>query len=725
MIVYDQTTRTFFLHGKSFSCALWVHPAGYLVGLHFGGPIGGDDLRYFDPSARELSFSPIPPDVDSYFSLDVAGSEYGSFGQGDFRTPSVLLVRENGERASRFHYVSHTICDGAPDLGVLPSARGGKTLSITLKDVLSEAEIVLNYTLYEDSDVLVRNAEIVNRGSSPMRLLRAESFCLDLAAGEYDVLRLHGRHNMERMPERTPLGHGSVKIGSARGASSHQMNPFLVLLERGAGEDAGVCVGFELLYSGSWMLEAEETQTGAVRVSGGLNDLGFSWLLGAGEKFITPQVAICYSAHGLGEMSRSYADFLRGHVLPENRVYAPRPVLVNNWEATYFDFDREKLCALADEAAPLGIDTLVLDDGWFGGRNDDLTSLGDWFVNEKKLVGGLGPVIEHCKKRGMKFGIWFEPEMISEDSALYRAHPDWAIGRADVPRCKSRHQYVLDMTREEVTDYLFARMSDILSRHEISYVKWDMNRHITEFYSASLPAERQGEFAHRYILGVYRLIRRLQAAFPNVFFEGCSGGGGRFDGGMLCFFPQFWTSDDTDAYERAKIQWGTSYGYPLSAMSCHVSACPNHQTGRTVPFSARGAIASLGATGYELDLGRLSAEEKAQVKEQIANYHEIEQLILRGDLYRIADPYQGNLFCVAVVSKDKTRAYVVGMRIHALPGDFDRRIRLKGLRCEQTYTVEELGLTLRGDTLMNAGLLLPRLPDFGSWVWHLSAKKNS
>ncbi len=722
MIVYDQTKRTFFLHGKSFSCALRVHPAGYLVGLHFGGAVGEDDLSYFDPSPRELSFSPVPPDVGSYFSLDVAGNEYGSFGQGDFRAPSAIIERANGDRASRFVYVSHKIYGGAPDLGGLPSARGGETLAITMKDALSDAEIVLNYTLYEDSDVLVRNAEIVNRGKTPVVLRRAYSFCLDLAAGEYDVLRLHGRHNMERMPERTPLGHGSVKIGSARGASSHQMNPFLVLLERGAGEDAGECFGFELLYSGSWTLEAEESPTGSVRVTGGVNDLGFSWTLGAGERFVTPQVAICYSAQGMGEMSRSFADFLRGHVLPEKYVYAPRPVLVNNWEATYFAFDRETLCALADEAASLGMDTLVLDDGWFGARNDDRTSLGDWFVNEKKLEGGLSPVIEHCKQRGLKFGIWFEPEMISEDSELYRAHPDWAVGRAGVPRCKSRHQYVLDMTRKEVTDSIFARMSDILGSYEISYVKWDMNRHISEFYSNGLPAERQGEFAHRYISGVYALIGRLQAAFPDVFFEGCSGGGGRFDGGMLRFFPQFWTSDDTDAYERAKIQWGTSYGYPLSAMSCHVSSCPNHQTGRTTPFASRGTIASLGATGYELDPRKLSEEERAQIKEQIANYREIEELILRGDLYRIADPFEGNVFCVAVVSKDKTRAYVAGMRVHAEAGDFDRRIRLKGLSLEKTYSIRELGLSLRGDTLMHAGLLLPRLPDFGTWVWHLSEK---
>ena len=720
MIKFDENKKLFYLHGKSFSYVLWIDPAGYIVNLHFGGRIGEDDLRYFDMRERPISFSPIPPDESRWFSFDIAGQEYGSYAQGDFRSPSVIVTREDGDSSSRFAYTSHQIYQGAPKLEGLPYARkGGETLEIRLKDRLSETEITLNYTLFKDSDILVRNAEIKNCGEKPVVLKRAYSFCVDLDEGEYDAVRLYGRHCAERTPERTALGHGSFSVSSPRGASSHQMNPFLALAEKTCTEERGECFGALLVYSGSFVLSAEVSQTGSIRLQGGINELGFSWKLGSGERFTTPQAVLCRTEGGLGQLSREYADFLRDYILPPESVYSPRPVVVNNWEATYFNFTKEKLCAIADEAAALGIDTLVLDDGWFGVRNDDTSGLGDWFVNEKKLEGGLSAVTEHCRKLGLKFGLWFEPEMVSEDSDLYRAHPDWAIGKADVPRCKGRNQLVLDMTRPEVVSHVFGQMSAVLSAYDISYVKWDMNRHITEFYSAALPADRQGEFAHRYILGVYSLIERLKTDFPHVFFEGCSGGGGRFDAGMLYYFPQFWTSDDTDAYERAKIQWGTSYCYPLSSMSCHVSVCPNHQTGRTIDFSSRGAIASLGAFGYELDLSALSNEEKQLVKEQIKHYREIETLIQRGDLYRIRSPFEGNNFCVTVASKDKSRALVVGMQTHSVPADVDHRLRLAGLDSNRRYAIKELGISARGDTLMHAGVLLPRLPDFATWVWHI------
>ena len=718
MIRFDKNTQTFYLHGKSFSYVIWLDPSGYPVNLHFGGRIGEDDLRYFDMRERMVSFSPIPPDETGWFSFDIAGQEYGTYAQGDFRTPSVIIARGDGDSASRFGYLCHRIYKGAPEVEGLPHARkGGETLELRLKDRLSETEITLNYTLFEDSDILVRNAEIKNCGKTPIVLKRAYSFCVDLEEDKYDVICLHGRHCAERTPERTPLGHGNFTISSARGASSHQMNPFLALAGKCATEEQGECFGAMLVYSGSFALSAEVSQTGSIRLTGGVNDLGFSWKLEGGERFVTPQAVLCRTEGGLGQLSREYSNFIRECILPSEWAYAPRPVVVNNWEATYFDFTKEKLCALADEAASLGIDTLVLDDGWFGVRNDDTSGLGDWFVNEKKLEGGLSAIAEYCKKRGLKFGLWFEPEMISEDSDLYRAHPDWAIGKA--PRCTSRNQLVLDMTRPEIVDHVFEQMSAILSANDISYVKWDMNRHITEFYSAALPADRQGEFAHRYILGVYSLAERLRSAFPKVFFEGCSGGGGRFDAGMLYYFPQFWTSDDTDAFERSKIQWGTSYCYPLSSMSCHVSVCPNHQTGRSVPFSARGAIASLGAFGYELDLSALTDEEKGLIKEQIKEYRKIEPLIQRGDLYRIRSPFAENEFCVAVVEKDKSRAVVVGMQIHAVPADTDHRLRLAGLDPAKRYTVKELNISARGDTLMHAGVLLPRLSDFTAWVWHV------
>ena len=423
------------------------------------------------------------------------------------------------------------------------------------------------------------------------------------------------------------------------------------------------CYGVQLIYSGSFALTAEKTPVGTVRLQGGIQDIGFLSPLGGGETFVTPQVMLTYSNEGTGGMLRSIHDFIRAQIVRPDHVYTRRPVLVNNWEATYFDFDNEKLFAIIDEAAQLGIDTFVLDDGWFGKRDDDRSGLGDWFVNQNKLKGGLQAVIDRCKQRGLKFGLWFEPEMISEDSDLYRAHPDWAVKKEGVKPVCGRNQLVLDFTRKEIVDYVFGVVGKVLRENDISYVKWDMNRNITEVYSAALPPEKQGEFMHRYILGVYDLAERLTAAFPNVFFEGCAGGGGRFDAGMLYYFPQIWTSDDTDAWERAKIQWGTSYAYPLSAMSCHVSVCPNHQTGRTISFETRGAVASLGATGYELDLSKMTKEDKEKTKAQIAAYKEIDELILKGDLYRLSDPFEGKYFCEMVVSKDKSRAYVVGERM--------------------------------------------------------------
>ncbi|MDE6273878.1 MAG: alpha-galactosidase, partial [Clostridiales bacterium] len=388
-------------------------------------------------------------------------------------------------------------------------------------------------------------------------------------------------------------------------------------------------------------------------------------------RFYTPQAALCYSDEGLGALSRAYADFLREKVIDPNYVYKLRPIVVNNWEATYFDFNNEKLFAIIDEAAKLGVDTFVLDDGWFGKRDNDRSGLGDWFVNEEKLAGGLKTVINRCKQKGLHFGLWFEPEMVNEDSDLFRAHPDWAISKDGVVPVRSRNQLVLDFTRKEVVDYAFAAVSKILKENDISYVKWDMNRFITEIYTDALPAHRQGEFMHRYILGVYDLAERLTSAFPEVFFEGCASGGGRFDAGMLYYFPQIWTSDDTDAFERTKIQWGTSYCYPVSAMSCHVSACPNHQTRRVTPLNTRGAVASLGATGYELDLSKLSEEEKKEVKEQIKQYKKIDELVLKGDLYRLCNPFESNYFAMLLVSKDKSQAYVAGERFRGDPCDYN------------------------------------------------------
>ena len=533
------------------------------------------------------------------------------------------------------------------------------------------------------------------------------------------MLRLGGTWGQERNPEIAPIAHGVTRLHTLRGVTSHDTNNFMGILKEGCGEERGECFGIQLVYSGAFAITAEWCKNGPLTLQGGINDTGFGWNLNAGEEFVTPQVLLAYSNHGLGGMSRSIHDFLRDKLINPAYVYKQRPIVVNNWEATYFDFDNEKLFPIIDEAAKLGIDTFVLDDGWFGARNHDRAGLGDWVVNDKKLKGGLKTVIDHCKKNGLKFGLWFEPEMVNEDSELFRSHPDWAIQKVDAEPCRSRNQLILDFTRKEVVDYIFGVVDKILKENDISFVKWDMNRNLTELYSAQLPANCQGEFFHRYTLGVYDLAERLTAAFPNILFEGCASGGGRFDAGMLYYFPQIWTSDDTDGFERTKIQWGTSICYPLSSISCHVSVCPNHQTGRITPFETRGNIASLGAFGYELDLSKMTEEEKIFTKKQVEDYKRTQDLILRGDLYRVIDPFGSNYFCMMVVSKDKSNAYVVGERILGIPCDYNQYVYLRGLEEKVLYKIEELNITASGEALANAGLLLPKVGDFGSWAWHI------
>lgn len=717
MIKVNDENKVFALEGKNYSYIMYVNAAGTLQFVYFGKKIDCDDYL---TSVYANTLAPEPNGFNIDCAFNGMPSEYAFFGKGDYRAPSAVFVREDGFRASRFVYKSHKVKNGPPELCGMPHVRkGGKTLSIVLKDELSDMEITLNYTVFDDSDVIVRNAVLRNCGKQNVNITKAFSFCLELPDSDFDIMRLHGRWAQERMPEVTPIGHGTVRLESSQGGSSHLMNPFAALLRKSCTETDGECYGVNLIYSGSFAITAEVAWNGSLRLQAGINDLNFEWKLGANEEFVTPQAALCYSATGLGGMSREFADFHRNYIINPNKVFERRPIVINNWEATYFDFNRDKLFDIIDAAAPLGIDTFVLDDGWFGKRDSDTSGLGDWKVNEKKLVGGLKGVAEKCEQKGMKFGLWFEPEMVNEDSDLYRAHPDFAIGKRGVTPSRSRNQLILDFSRKEVVDYIFDSISKILKSCKISYVKWDMNRYMTEFYSESLPSDRQGELAHRYILGVYDLAERLTSAFPDVFFEGCAGGGGRFDGGMLYYFPQIWTSDDTDAFERTKIQWGTSMCYPASAMSCHVSACPNHQTQRITPLETRGAVASLGSTGYELDLTKLSEGEKQEIKRQVASYKNIDKLVLHGDLYRLSSPFDSNYFCEMLVSKDKSQAYVAGERIHGVPCDLNQTVKLTGLDSQKRYTVKELGITASGNTLANAGLLLPRLPDFGGWTWNI------
>lgn len=709
--------KTFLLQGKNYSYAMYVLETGFLQHLHYGGKVTEADLEYLiaivDTNAPHF-------DLNMDMAFDRMLSEYGFYARGDYRDPTGIFERKDGASMSRLRYQGYRVEKGAPKFQGMPHVRkGDETLIITLKDDFSEIAVDLYYIVSDDSNVLVRNAVIRNVGVDPIMLKKAFSFRAQLPNGNYKMLRLAGTWGQERIPQIAPIAHGVTRLQSLQGCTSHNANCFMGILKEDCTEEAGECVGLQLVYSGSFALTAEWCKNGPLTLQGGINDVGFCWELASGTEFVTPQALLTYSNEGLGGMSRSIHTFLRERVINPAYVYKRRPIVVNNWEATYFDFNEEKLFPIIDEAAKLGIDTFVLDDGWFGKRDNDWSGLGDWYVNEKKLKGGLKTIIDRCKKNGLKFGLWFEPEMISEDSDLYRAHPDWALCKEGVEPARSRQQLVLDFTRKEVVDYIFAAVSKILKENEISYVKWDMNRSMSECYSASLPAHRQGEVMHRYILGVYDLAERLTGAFPNVFFEGCAGGGGRFDAGMLYYFPQIWTSDDTDGFERTKIQWGTSLCYPLSAMSCHVSVCPNHQTQRVTPFETRGNIASLGAFGYELDLSKMTDEEKAFTKKQVERYKRTDELILKGDLHRLMNPLEQNYFCAMVVSQDKSEAYVVGERIHGLPCDYNQYIYLNGLDENALYEIEELHVTASGKALHNAGLLLPKLPDFGSWAWHI------
>ena len=519
------------------------------------------------------------------------------------------------------------------------------------------------------------------------------------------MISLFGGWASERQVERKSIHHGVTSIDSKRATSSASLNPFVAIVDKNANETSGNAYGFNLVYSSSYVLKAERALGGEVIVSGGINDFDFEWKLGAGESFETPEIVIAYSANGIGGMSREFHDAYREHLIPKRYVKAPRPLLINNWEATYFNFTTEKLCAIADSVEGTGIDTLVLDDGWFGNhRNEERSDLGDWFVNESKLIGGLDAVINHVHSKGMKFGLWFEPEMISEDSDIFRAHPEYAIGAPDRQRCYSRHQFMMDLTNPEVRDYIVNLVNSILKKHKIDYVKWDYNRNVTEFFSGALETKHQSEFAHRYALGVYDLFERIVNANPDIFFEGCSGGGGRFDPAVLAYFPQIWTSDNSDAEDRTRIQYGTSLVYPLSAMSCHVSAVPNHQVNRTTSLATRGDIAHLGATGFELDTTVFSDNDKKEIKNQIENYKKMESLVLEGDLYRLDDPYTSNYFAFAIVSKDKSSAHLTCYRSlhHCAP--HVHRVIMQGLDNNKEYYIPELKIIVHGSTLMSVGI---------------------
>ena len=729
-IVFDQQQKLLTLATANTSYQMMIDDLGFLHHLYYGSRTGMQDMSYqyydFDYA---FSGNPVECRKERTFSLDIIPQEFTSFGVGDYRLNSVAVINADGSRAARFQYVSHEIRKGKYAIPELPAAYENgdeaETLVVTLRDDVTGLMIRLYYGVFEKKDIITRYTEFFNDGNAPISLEKAASLCLDLPYGNWDLLHFHGKHCLERQPERQPVGHCLTTVGSDRGMSSHQHNPFIIVCDHDATEDHGDCYGMMLAYTGSFRAELEQNQINAVRVVMGISETAFSWTLQPGESFHTPEVILSH-ADGLTALSHNYHRFIRQNICRGKYHLAKRPVLINNWEATYFNLDEDIIYGLAQEASALGVDLFVLDDGWFGARYDDNAGLGDWFVNRKNLPNGLPHLIEKINGLGMDFGIWIEPEMVNEDSDLYRAHPDWAFASPNRTPNFGRNQLVLDMSRQDVRDYLYGCFSTLLRENNISYVKWDFNRSVCDIYSNALPPERQGEVVHRFVLGFYDLLDRLTSEFPDVLFEGCSGGGGRFDAGLLYYTPQIWCSDDTDAVERLLIQGGTSYGYPVSAMGSHVSAAPNHQTGRIVPIDTRGVVAMSGAFGYELDLKKVSDEDKREIKDQIEQYHQDEELIHQGLYYRLTDITKKLHYTAwQMVSEDRSKSLVNLVVTDPQPNPAPLHIRLKGLDPNALYEIDEDEHIISGAALMNAGYTFPpMMGDYRSLQMHLHRMKN-
>lgn len=726
-INYNENFKTFHLRTKNTSYVLKVMETGHLSHLYWGRKLKADNLEYF---VRRRGFGSFAADTDniSGFQLELIPQECPTFGATDLRSPSLEFQYEDGTSATDLRYNSHRIYEGKQSLSGLPvvyveSEEEATSLEITLVDSLKNLEVILTYNVFEDFDAITRSLKIVNNSDEKINIERVLSANVDFTTDEFDFIQLSGSWGRERHILRNPLRSGIQAIESRRGASSHAQNPFIALCSKDANEEYGDVYGFSLVYSGNFLANVEVDMYRNARAQIGINPFDFKWLLESKEEFQAPEVVLVYSSKGLNGMSQIYHNLYRKRLCRGIYRDKVRPILINNWEATYFDFNEVKIKEIAKEASKLGMELFVLDDGWFGNRNDDKSSLGDWFVNESKLKGGLSKLAKDINNMGLEFGLWFEPEMISPISKLYEKHPNWCIHISGRTRSQARSQLILDLSRKEVCDYIIESVSKILESSNISYVKWDMNRNMTEVGSLGLTSERQRETAHRYILGLYRVMEEITSRFPNVLFESCSGGGGRFDPGILYYMPQTWTSDDTDAIERLKIQFGTSMVYPSISMGCHVSAVPNHQANRTTPLETRGVSAMAGNFGYELDITKLSEEEKEELKEQISLYKEIRETVQFGALYRLKSPFNSNEVAWMMISEDKNEVVVSYVRQWALVNESFRNLKLTALDKDSEYEIIGEDIVLSGDELMYIGLNIPELyGDYVSKLWRLKRK---
>ena len=706
--------KIFTLQTRGSTYQMKVDDHGMLLHTYFGEPTDETDYSYLIcPGDRGFSGQPGDEIRNRTYSMDFYPQEYPVHGNGDFRVKALKAGVKGEVPALDLRYVSHEVVKGKYALSGLPALftneddNDVETLKITLKDYYEEFYVTLLYGVFEKKNVITRAVIVENRGEKPMEIKRVLSMGLDFLEGKMDLVHLYGKHANERMFERTPLAHGIMEIGSNRGISSHHHNPFVVLCEKSATEDAGGCYGVSLVYSGSYKIQVESDYIGGIRVVAGIDDDEFSWTLNPGEQFVTPESVLVYSGEGLTGLSQCYQTIYHENLIRSWWKDKKRPLLVNNWEATYFNFNAEKLLKIARQAADIGLDMLVLDDGWFGKRNDDNSGLGDWFVNEEKLGCTMKELVEEVNALGLRFGIWLEPEMVSEDSDLYRAHPDWALTIPGRAPSRSRNQLLLDLSNPDVRAYIKSCIDSVLGSANIEYVKWDMNRCIDNIYSAANPKESQGALRYKHVLGLYEINEYMLSKYPKLLLEGCSGGGGRFDPGMLYYAPQIWCSDNSDAIERLKIQYGTSFAYPMSAVSAHVSVCPNHQNERTTPFKTRGICAMQGAFGYELDLSKLSEEDKEEAKKQIITYNKCYELFQKGTYYRLTSPYENPDYTAwSYVAKDQKKASVSVVYTDQHANGQPMRLKLKGLKKDSLYEVE--GKSYSGAALMQGGILLPR-----------------
>ena len=723
-IIYNQDNNTFILNSNNTSYILKVLDSGHLAHLYWGRRLRSTNLDYVIRSRNWGSFL-ANTDNKENFMLEAIPQEYPGYGATDLRSPAVELQFSDGTSATDFRYVSHKIYEGKNKLEGLPATytendEEATTLEIVLKDTLKPVEIVLTYSIFKEFDAITRNVKVRNMGQEDIKILRVLSASVDFNDDNFDMIQLSGSWARERHFVRQPLRSGSQSIESRRGSSSHAQNPFMALARKDTTETKGDIYGFSFVYSGNFLANVEVDMFYNSRAQIGINPFDFSWLLKENEEFQSPEAVLVYSPNGVTGMSHIYHNLYGKRLARGEHRDKVRPILINNWEATYFDFNETSIKNIAKEASNLGMELFVLDDGWFGKRNNDDCSLGDWFVNEDKIKGGLGKLSKEINDMGLQFGLWFEPEMVCPVSELYEKHPDWCIHIPGRTRSEARMQLILDLSRDDVCDYIIETLSKVLSSASISYVKWDMNRNMTEIGSAKLPPERQRELPHRYMLGLYRIMEELTTAFPHILFESCSGGGGRFDPGMLYYMPQTWTSDNTDAIERLKIQYGTSLVYPNVSMGCHVSAIPNHQVHRMTPLNTRGVVAMSGNFGYELDITKLSDEEKEMIKEQIKNYKEIRETIQFGDYYRLSSPFESNDVAWMFVSKDKKEVVVSFVRQSALPHPKFESLKLVGLEEDASYEIVGEDAVFFGDELMYVGLNVPELVgDYAAKMWVL------